>query len=154
MNNESMKSEDEMKYALPMAVLSTLGKIEGKTKMQKIIGIIQFKGITLKQLDKIYNYELYHHGPFSSELAEILDKLISTGMIQLTVHTSPKGSFTYTYSLTTLGKEYNKVFDARKIISKSIKNTISEVCDETQSLPLPDLVRLAYAEFGCLKEEE
>ena len=154
MNNESMKNEDEMKYALPIAILSTLGKIEGKTKMQKIVGIIQFKGVASKYSSKIYNYELYHHGPFSSDLAEILDELISAGMIQLAVSTSPKGNYAYTYSLTKLGKEYSKVFEARKVLSESIKNTISEICNQTRNLSLPDLVRLAYAEFDCSKKEE
>ena len=144
---------DEMKYALPIAILSTLGKVEGKTKMQKIVGIIQFKGVASKHSSRIYNYELYHHGPFSSDLAEILDELISAGMIQITVSTSPKGNYLYTYSLTKLGKEYSKVFEARKVLSESIKNTVSEVCRQTHNLSLPELVRLAYTEFDCALEE-
>lgn len=60
-----------------LELLSGLGKIEGRTKFQKIV----FLGQMELGLPELFKFDKYHYGPYSWGLTEILEDLIATGYI-------------------------------------------------------------------------
>ena len=52
-----------------------LGEVEGRTKLQKII----FLGQEEMGLEKIFDFDEYHYGPYSEELTDVLEQMIWSG---------------------------------------------------------------------------
>lgn len=77
-----------------LELIARLGKIEGRTRLQKIV----FLGQMELGLPKFFEFDKYYYGPYSWELTETLEDLISTG--QIIEESESRGDcITYIYSL-------------------------------------------------------
>ena len=59
-------------------LISELGKVEGRKRLQKIVHLLKSKGY--KEFN--YGFVLHFYGPFSRELANQLDFLCTAGLIE------------------------------------------------------------------------
>ena len=77
-----------------------VGRINGRTKLQKIMFILK----TEFDLPQKFNYFLYTYGPYSTDLQDAIDTLATFGLIEeKTTHLLDY--FRYQYFLTKRGKE-------------------------------------------------
>jgi uncharacterized protein YwgA len=64
-----------------LALWSLGGEIRGKTKLQKTV---YFLGRLMRRLDDL-GYSAHYYGPYSSEVADAVDRLLSLGFLTQTV---------------------------------------------------------------------
>ena len=64
----------------PLLALYVVGEIRGKTKLQKLVFLLD-KELNIKK-DQGYNFVPYKYGPFSKELIEDVEMLILTGLVE------------------------------------------------------------------------
>ena len=64
----------------PLLALYVVGEIRGKTKLQKLVFLLDKELNIIK--DQGYNFVPYKYGPFSKELIEDVEMLILTGLVE------------------------------------------------------------------------
>ncbi|MEM3584769.1 MAG: hypothetical protein QW193_05825 [Nitrososphaerales archaeon] len=94
------------------------GKIEGRKRIQKIVCIAKHKyGIEFP-----FEFYPYFYGPYSMQLQDVLDILVSAKILEEKVEATPSGYNKYTYSLTKEGENLAKIIqdrlDDKKILEK------------------------------------
>lgn len=116
-------------------------KIQGRTRIQKIICLLQFK-------DKVpfsYNFKSYYYGPYSDDLSEDINNLVGMKLIKEDVIFTRYGSYRYDYNLTDKG---NLLFLKMNAKSPTVINNLDEKVKKYSVLRTPDLVKLAKDESG------
>lgn len=94
-----------------------------------------------------FDYELYHYGPFSSELTSVMDELVKKGYLRQEMQIAPSGYFRYAYTLTKAGKELLEVTAEKKLLAPELTDIIKKVAEGYGNLPLPQLVEEAKKRF-------
>lgn len=89
--------------ALPIAFLYTEGRerIEGATRFQKLVFLAQQE----EGVDE-FEYQSEQFGPYSPELAGVLDSLVAAGLVEKNVWRNDYGNEKHVYSLTIDGIQY------------------------------------------------
>jgi len=77
-------------------LLGLVHKVEGRTRLQKMIYLLKERGM----LDFTYNFIPYFFGPYSSDLQNDVNLLASLGLINVKKH-----DFFYTHVLSDNGKK-------------------------------------------------
>jgi len=77
-------------------LLGLVHKVEGRTRLQKMIYLLKERGM----LDFTYNFIPYFFGPYSSDLQNDVNLLASLGLINVKKH-----DFFYTHELSDNGKK-------------------------------------------------
>ncbi len=87
------------KYALLLQIikeLNSVGSWSGNTHIQKTVSLVQsILG------EEIYKFTIHHYGPYSFELRDDLERLVSVGFVTRTFD-----DFGYHYKITEKGLEY------------------------------------------------
>ncbi|MCG0279051.1 MAG: hypothetical protein L5656_11115 [Thermanaeromonas sp.] len=89
------------KYRMLMMLLSAVGQIHGRKKLQKMVYLLQEAGCPFKEE---FNYHLY--GPYSEELAIKVDEMKFLGLLEERIEATTSGYKQYIYSLSDLGRQY------------------------------------------------
>jgi uncharacterized protein YwgA len=119
-----------------LELLARLGKIEGRTRLQKIV----FLGQMELGLPKFFEFDKYYYGPYSWELTETLEDLILTGQVKEESE-SFRDFVTYIYSLTDFGlTEMEKA--ARYIPEEKI-----EILKKLSEIPRSALIEYVYRKY-------
>jgi len=124
--------------------------IDGRTRLQKMVFVVQQELMESGELSEHQRYEFfpYDYGPFSKELAESIDQMIEEGLIdEDEVQYDHDGNVKYLYELQPAGQELVEqelggagVQDiARK--SRDIKQRFNE------ELSLPEVIDNVYTEY-------
>lgn len=124
--------------------------IDGRTRLQKMVFVIQQELTESGELDErqIYEFFAYDYGPFSKELAESIDRMIEDGLLdEDEVEYDEDGNVKYLYELQPEGQELvEQELDGAEIQNivrkaRGIKQRFNE------DLSLPEVIDNVYAEY-------
>lgn len=132
------------KYLIPLLVAKELGSIPGKTRMQKLVRLIEAELDKQRVIRLNYGYKLYHHGPFSFQLARIAETLVEGDYLSERGKITPDGNMLHIYHLTKKGRNLLKEAKKKKIIGNNIANVVSTISKKYGYMTLPELVDEAY----------
>lgn len=85
-----------------LEILTNVGDIKGRKKFQKIVHLLENKG-----MEPIYRYKYYHYGPYSSDLQLEIDLLVHKGLVKEEFENG-----TYSYKITDKGTEFKEKVSA------------------------------------------
>src|SRR3990167_6886859 len=108
-------------------LIDLCGKVEGRTRIQKMVYILQYLGYPLNE-DFSYSY----FGPYSDELRTEVDILTSVDILQETL----KGT-TYVYEPTSQMENFLK--DSDKLLELKSSPKFSKLIDKLKVAPIPVL---------------
>lgn len=132
---------------VPLMLTDTLKKVNGRTRFQKLMFLVQKKTESQKIEGLDFKYEIYLYGPFSRELSSAIDDLVDKGYLEEQKTETNLGYTKYVYRLTGKGRKLLAFAEGRKLLSASVQHAISEVVDDYGETALPELVEKAYEEF-------
>jgi len=131
--------------ALDVALLVTFfgsynSSVKGRTRIQKDICILKHRdGVPFN-----FEFESHYYGPYSNELADTIDTLVASGILEQNVMILPSGVRRYDYNLT---EEGNEMFRKTKIaLNKKfprLSDNLKKQAKELRKLSLPDVISLA-----------
>ncbi|MCF2138072.1 MAG: hypothetical protein K9W43_12650 [Candidatus Thorarchaeota archaeon] len=110
-----MRDSSDMERLI--CLVGTHGVIEGRTRFQKIVYLLKNQDIPFS-----FEYIPYYYGPYSYELAEYIELLVSYGILKETKFHLADGIDRYDYQLTKKGEEIFK-----KIITDSRSSEFTEI---------------------------
>lgn len=126
---------------LPLLLLYSNNRpVNGRTRMQKLVFLTEKK----LDLDE-YNFIPYNYGPFSKELYEDIDDLITENYIEET-HEEIDGNVIFTYKLTPNGRELAEKLLLNPEFKKKYA-TIEYIKSNYCYLTLHTLIEKVYAEY-------
>lgn len=132
---------------IPLLLCQFQGALHGKTRLQKLTFIIQSEAQQQGVTSSHFSYELYHYGPYSSELTNVIDDLKNEGFLNESMEMTPSGYTRYAYSLTDQGRKMLNDAKERNLISADLEQIIVDITSIFGDTPLPDLVNEAYRRF-------
>ncbi len=127
--------------ALLLALLARLGRVWGKTRIQKLMFLSQADAVSSGNAP--FRYYLYKHGPFSLDLALTLDSLRDHRYVNESLQRSSVGNPVYFYILTDEGRRALKDTEVSQFV-QGWQSAIESVVQRYGSLDLPFLVEQAY----------
>jgi len=128
---------------LPLALADKMGRIRGKTRIQKLLFITRDKCKARKIAFPELNYQPYLYGPFSSLLAASVDTLVSSRYVSQQTEPTPSGNTVNVYAPTPAGREFLARAQAAGLIDKNLISVIEEVAKKFGDWPLDELVDYA-----------
>lgn len=126
-----------------LSVFSTVGKVHGRKKIQKMIHLLKVAGARMP-----FKYEYHHYGPYSAELQMELNDLEREGYLHETIVDE-----TYVYELTDKGREFKEQLD-RLGFSVSIDRELVKTMARQSSQFLEMVSTYAYLIEAGYKPEE
>jgi len=133
--------------AVPLLLAGNMGEIHGRTRLQKLIFLVQDIAATEETSSSNFGFELYRYGPYSRELSTQLNVLVSKGYLRMDPEPTISGHARYCYSLTPEGKTLLNDMKNQGMFDHKLQDVISKVSDKYGELKLPKLVRVAYKHF-------
>jgi uncharacterized protein YwgA len=128
---------------IPILLAKALGQIRGKTRFQKLVFIIQNLAMQQHVESPSFQYVSYLYGPFSAQLAGIIDNLQLSGYLKQTTETSDSGYSTFIYELTPQGVELAHRTLQRGVLDRRLVDLVNGVAKEFGNTPLALLVETA-----------
>lgn len=130
--------------ALLIAVIGSHGsRVKGRTRLQKEVCI-------LKHQDKIpfaFGFKSYYYGPYSSQLADVVDTLVATGLVRQSVKDLHLDMSRYDYELTEKGKHLLGSIEEQ--FQKSNPKLLSELVNSVRKLEEMTLSEVVSAAKQC-----
>ncbi|AJF27985.1 MULTISPECIES: hypothetical protein [unclassified Haloarcula] len=117
-------------------------KIEGRTRLQKLVFLVQ--QLWDQSDSEVFNFEPYDYGPFSADILHELDHMEEDGLIEEQVTRLPKGK-KYTYTLTDQGEQY--LSETSDVSDGEIGSVVQRVISQFDSMPISRLLEYVYNKF-------
>ena len=133
---------------IPLLLSNILGRVEGKTRFQKLIYLIQDEAAARNIEGSSFTYELCHYGPFSAELSSVLEDLHNNGFLKEEIEVTPAGYERFVYSITGKGRRLLERSKKKALLSKRLTQIVSNIAHEYGDFPLNELVNEAYGRFS------
>lgn len=143
--------KNELAHVIPLLLAEKLGEVKGKTRMQKLVYLVERKARKKKLLNFTYAHELSHYGPFSLDLAHIVFDLTEDNYLKVGLKLTPEDRLLFVYKITVYGERFLDRLRSSKEYPKELGDVIDKVVKEYGYLPLQELVAKAYDEME--KEE-
>ncbi len=140
------------KYVVPLMIVEEMGTVVGKTRLQKIACIVEARAQETHAFSSGLQFTLHLHGPFSRELASLVDGWVRDGVLEEKLNYTPMGHPQYSYYLSDEGSETLRRMLAEVRDPERLRSVIHDVLEGSGWLPLPDLVKQAYAAHATLSE--
>jgi len=124
--------------------------IDGRTRLQKMVFVVQQKLAESGELNDHQRYEFfpYDYGPFSKELAESIDHMIEEGLIdEDEVEYDEDGSVKYFYELRPDGQELVEQELGKTEIQTIVRDARSIKQKFNEDLSLPEVIDDVYSEY-------
>ena len=138
------KKNPTLEAVIPLYMVSlSRGYLRGRTKLQKIVFLIQDKLATI--LD--YKFQKGYYGPYSYKLRSIVDELVALGFLDENVETTASGNDMVCYQITDSGQALLRHWLSQNILPQRAQRRINDVYDKYGRLPLPLLIRRVYKEY-------
>ncbi len=142
-NGEIISDEKLLKLLL---LIKLAGKIEGKTRLQKMV----FLGKEEENVDIGFGFIKYNYGPYSFELTKALETLQTLGCIKvetiLFASASEDGFQTkqFTYMITEEGEKLvNSKIDEMKEVAEKIKHLLKK----WNNVPRAKIIEHVYSQY-------
>ena len=132
---------------VPLLLASALGEIHGRTRVQKLVFLVQQYASSQHAQSSKYDFQLYHYGPYSRELSTELDNLVSKGYLSMDPENTVGGHTRYAYRLTADGETLVGQMKNHGVLDQKLLEVVSEVSNKYGEMKLPKLVRVAYKHF-------
>jgi hypothetical protein len=146
---------------------SVVGKIEGITRLEKLIFLLQQDDDFSSLLTEDAEFVAHNFGPFSSKVYQALDVLAAAGLVLDSSNTSESSDETWELQevigvtpgdqyatrdieLTEVGKKYYNALIAE--LPAGTERRIRSFKDRFALLPLRQLVRFVYMEYPAFTE--
>lgn len=135
---------------LALAYVGDEDPIEGRTRLQKMVFVIQQELIESGELreDQLYEFFAYDYGPFSKELAEDIDRMIDDDLLdEDDIEYDDEGNVKYLYTVEDAGKDIlrsekdEEVADEVIDLARHVKRRFNE------DLSLPEVIDEVYEEY-------
>ena len=125
--------------ALVLLTLNEAGaKINGRKRFQKIVCLLKYK----YDIPFSFDFRAYYYGPYSDQLAELLDSLTTSKLVNEEGEIAENGYLQYQYTLTQYGSKL-----AQKLLrtqeGKQIARKIDKYLEVIGNLPIGELVSLS-----------
>lgn len=140
------------KRLIPLA-LAHVGEgepIEGRTRLQKMVFVIQQKLIESGELreDQLYEFFPYNYGPFSKELAEDIDRMIDDGLLdEDDVEYDEEGNVKYLYTVENTGRELLQSEIGDETANQAVEMARRVKHRFNDQLTLPEVIDEVYEEY-------
>lgn len=132
---------------LPLALLYANDgqQIQGRTRMQKLVFLVQKEFDDTSALPGEYNYIPYDYGPFAKKLYADLDYLKDRGYIRESTETIEDGKVQYNYQLTPEGREHIEQQPENKV--NQILDLAEPIKQDFNRVSLPKLLDYVYSKY-------
>ncbi len=132
---------------LPLSLLMANSgeKIEGRTRMQKLVFLMQEEYNQADRLPGTYTYVPYDYGPFARDLYDDLDRLEEQGVIEEEREQMADGSYKYNYVLTDKANQYLSRFSEEEL--ETTRRLAEQIKSEFNDTRLPKLLDYVYSEY-------
>jgi hypothetical protein len=114
--------EIETKTGLLLFVLEHFGEIKGRTRIQKMLYLVNQTG-----WNAIKDYHFYQYGPYSNWLKRELDILVQRGLVNEEQEATPDEKTLYKYKITKDGSKYLKTINLPPDLVKRTKGFLDEL---------------------------
>lgn len=135
------------RHDLPLSLLAAIGdsSIEGRTRLQKLLFLIQKQAESDNEVEFEQSYEFiaYDYGPFSKEIYDDIERLSRRGLIEEDPQRLDDGVIKYNYKLTEKGKAIAAERGLLENLPDVFNNIISEFADEE----LDEIIDYVYSEY-------
>ncbi|MBU0627622.1 MAG: hypothetical protein KKC75_00390 [Nanoarchaeota archaeon] len=131
-----------------LTVLCLVGKIVGRTKLQKMMYLLQ----TEQKLPINLDFQIYLYGPFSRGLNNEVDKMISDGLIENTQTITNLGGVCYEYTISDKGRK--TAMNILEKLPRDIKEKIITNISKFGSMTATDIVRYVYENYPDAKPRQ
>ena len=131
---------------LPLALLraSEEQNIRGRTRLQKMVFLIQQQFGDTDELPGEYSYIPYDYGPFAKKLYDDLDFLEERGVITEN-RVTMDDKVVYYYSLGQNADEYLNNWSSDEV--DRVLDMAEHIKDQFNEVPLPSLLDYVYSEY-------
>jgi len=120
-----------------------------KTKLMKLVFLVDYEYYRrYKRTLTGATYVKYFYGPFSKEIAEILDEMVAHDLIQMESGISSSGNIYYVYKPTLLTEQLTHVVEKDPQIKRIVDSVIRE-----NIAPLEKILEKVYAIEKVKKSE-
>jgi uncharacterized protein YwgA len=117
-------------------------KIEGRTRLQKLVFLVQ--KLWDQPSSEVFNFKPYDYGPFSADILHELDRMEEDGLVEEQVTRLPQGK-KYTYTLTDQGEQRSEeISDAS---DGQVESVVQRVISQFDSMPISRLLEYVYNKF-------
>lgn len=124
--------------------------VEGRTRMQKLIFLMQQK-MAERSHDLVesneYDFIAYDYGPFSKDLYGDLDRMIEQGYIEEEEEEFGPGKIKYDYSILDDGEEFIETQLKTSQKAKDILEMAAKLKEEHNDKLLSELIDEVYSEY-------
>ena len=142
-----------------LLLLYAVGAVRGKTKLQKLIFLMQEDLKEHLPDEEYYDFKPYHYGPFSREILDDAEFMVFQGLIKVREeHMEVNGEelIMPIYELTEVGKkEAKKILEQlhRKIPSQILNNILRRMTyyNRLTAKKLTEIVHKSYPEYALEK---
>ena len=132
--------EISRKKELLLLTFLKYSNIDGRKRFQKLMYLAKFKF----NIEVPFIFIKYFYGPFSKEMQEVLDKLVSVGLIKETKIINEFGIVEYRYSLTDRGKAVLQIIS----LDSEEENKIKQLIEKYKHKSTPEIVEEVYEHAG------
>lgn len=116
--------DEYQEYSRVISLLKVAGEIQDRKKLQKIVYILQMKGVGFNE-----KFTYHYYGPYSTELQMEVTSLSDWGFVSETSKQTESNHVCYTYSLKE-GSDYeNEYDDVQEVIDNA------EIIKHLNSIP-------------------
>lgn len=141
---------------LALAHARDKGRIDGRTRLQKMVFVVQQELKEAGELseDQLYEFFPYDYGPFSKELAEDIDDMLDEGLLDEDPEVyNDEGDVKYYYELESDGEALVE----QEIADKDLENVIEKSRNVkklfNEDMDLPEVIDEVYSEYPDYAEE-
>ena len=118
------------------------GLIEGRKRLQKIVCTMKYKN----KIPFSFEFRRYFYGPYSEELADIVDSMVGTGLLKERSELLGPDIVQYIYQLSDKGKELAE--RTVNVLDKKLVTKLQKSSEEINEIPTSELVSLSKRVFG------
>lgn len=137
-------------HLIPLKIISLAGSrsLRGRIRLQKLVFLTQ-----IRSTEEIFVFEPAPLGPLSDELNETVSQLVSLGMIDEIVESTPSGNDVYCYRITNKGILYLEAGIRVGNLSQDTDAAIESVYNEFGEMPYVELLDYVHNEYPDFKLE-
>ncbi|RDZ53390.1 hypothetical protein C5B91_20935 [Haloferax sp. Atlit-10N] len=135
---------------LTLAFVGDENPIDGRTRLQKMVFVVQQELVNSGHLNEnqLYEFFAYDYGPFSKELAEDIDQMIEARLLdEEEVEYDDDGNIKYLYNLEPDGRELVEQELTAKDVEKVVEKATQIKERFNGDLSLPEVIDEVYAEY-------
>lgn len=132
---------------LALAQVGDGSPIKGRTRLQKMVFVIQRELEDQLRDDQKYEFFAYNYGPFSKELAEDIDDMIEADLIEEDpVEYDDEGNLRYEYTIKSDGSSLLDNEGASEM-AREVTDLARQIKERyNEDLSLPEVIDEVYAE--------